>query len=65
MGFLDRLAGRDGRPPAAEPDEPASEQSTSGSGTSEVLRDTAPSLEAFQPTNRLYDPYGKHTAVLH
>jgi hypothetical protein len=63
MGFLDRLAGRDGRPQAAEPDEPASE-STSGSNTSDVLRDTAPTLEAFQPTNRLYDPYGKYTSML-
>lgn len=57
MGFLDRLAGRDTRAQAPEPEE-AAEATTSGS-SSEVLRDTAPTLGAFQPTQRLYDPYGK------
>lgn len=59
MGFLDRLAGRDTRQQAAEPDEP-SEPTTSGSASSEVLKDTATQLPSFEPTQRLYDPYGEH-----
>ena len=57
MGILDRLAGRDTRQQAPEPEEPA-EPTTSGS-SSEVLRDTAPTLGSFDTTQRLYDPYGE------
>lgn len=59
MGFLDRLAGRDTRAQAPEPEEAAAAEATTSGSSSEVLRDTAPTLGAFQPTQRLYDPYGK------
>lgn len=61
MGFLDRLAGRDTRAQSPEPDEPAATAEATTSASSEVLRDTAPTMGAFQPNNqRLYDPYGEH-----
>eukprot|EP00879_Flechtneria_rotunda_P019799 GHRR01020811.1.p1 GENE.GHRR01020811.1~~GHRR01020811.1.p1 ORF type:complete len:159 (+),score=33.38 GHRR01020811.1:171-647(+) len=56
MGLLDRLAGRDTRA-RPEPEEQPAEPTTSGPRTSEILRDTAPSLGSFQTPNRLYDPY--------
>lgn len=56
MGFLDRLAGRDTRPQSPEAD--AEPTTSAAAGSSEVLKDTAPTLAAFQqPSNRLYDPY--------
>lgn len=57
MGILDRLSGRDRRAEVPEPDEPAASQPTTSGSSSEILRDTAPTLGSFQPSQSLYDPY--------
>lgn len=62
MGLLDKLSGRDIRPPPPEPEE-KEEASTS---SSEVLRDTAANLGGFQAPSaeRLYDPYAGISSAL-
>ena len=59
MGFLDRLAGRTPQQEAQQEPErhaEASEPTTSGISTSEILRDSSHSLGTI-PSSRLYDPY--------
>lgn len=56
MGLLDKLSGRDIRPPPPEPEE----KQEAASSQSEVLRDTAANLGGFQPPSAERYVLAKH-----